>query len=228
MNCSIVVYDSCICSVREEAVVLRWKWRWPNCCMPVVSADRCISVGVTQVLLTMIVVVNSVTGRISTLYNSILSPVALFQIVSAPCLLRGVMHPWFDFSFFVLVYFLLACIVASPLILFSSIFPSISPPLLVLSFVNVPAPFPLKCTRRWCCPINLWQFFFNTTCRSALECAHQYYEIFKFYFIPIRFFLVLYTGQLLVHCVPCCSLPDCCKLHCVHCVCILNWMYLRE
>jgi len=30
------------------------------------------------------------------------------------------------------------------------------------------------------------------------------------------FLFFLYTGQLLVHFVPCCILPDCCKLHIVH------------
>ena len=29
-------------------------------------------------------------------------------------------------------------------------------------------------------------------------------------------FFHLFTGQLLAHFVPCCGLPDCCKLHIVH------------
>ena len=34
---------------------------------------------------------------------------------------------------------------------------------------------------------------------------------------PIFFFLnFCCTGQLLVHFVPCCTLPDCCMLHCIH------------
>jgi len=36
------------------------------------------------------------------------------------------------------------------------------------------------------------------------------------YYILTVFFLFLYTGQMLVHLVLCCSLPDCCKLHIVH------------
>jgi len=38
-------------------------------------------------------------------------------------------------------------------------------------------------------------------------------------------FLFLYTGQLLVHFVHCCTLPDCYQLHCMHCVCILNCIW---
>ena len=33
---------------------------------------------------------------------------------------------------------------------------------------------------------------------------------------PLVFFLFHYLGHLLVHFVPCCTLPDCCRLHIVH------------
>ena len=44
---------------------------------------------------------------------------------------------------------------------------------------------------------------------SSLKCAHLYYKIVLLYLILIRFFLFRYSGQLLVHFVPCCTLPDC-------------------
>ena len=55
---------------------------------------------------------------------------------------RGVMPPRFDFFDFGAILF--AClyrIYASQLIIFSSLFPYLSPPLLIFSFENRPAPF---------------------------------------------------------------------------------------
>jgi len=65
-------------------------------------------------------------------------------IFCAPCGLRGVMRPWFDFWFRRYIYIYIVCLFisyASPLI-FSSHFPYLSPPLLIFSFENRPAPFP--------------------------------------------------------------------------------------
>jgi len=57
--------------------------------------------------------------------------------------LRGVMRPWFDFWFGRYIYcFCLFISYASPLMLISSRFSYLSPPLLIFSFQNRPAPFP--------------------------------------------------------------------------------------
>jgi len=49
-------------------------------------------------------------------------------------------------------------------------------------------------------------------------------DCYNFILLSLVFFLFLYTGELLVHFVPYCTLPDCCELHCklTHCICILN------
>jgi len=65
-------------------------------------------------------------------------------------------------------------------------------------------------------------FFFNTAYRLVFTIRSLVLSN-CFYFILVSFFLFLYTGQLLVHFVPCCILPDCCKLHCIHCIYILNY-----
>ena len=47
-------------------------------------------------------------------------------------------------------------------------------------------------------------------------------DYFLLYFILTSFFLCHYTGQLLVYFVPCCIIPDCCKLHIVQTACVFR------
>jgi len=52
-------------------------------------------------------------------------------------------------------------------------------------------------------------------------------RLIYFILFSLAFFFFFYTEQLLLHFVPCCTLSDCCKLHSIHCICILNCMYLN-
>jgi len=62
-------------------------------------------------------------------------------------------------------------------------------------------------------------FLSNTACWVVFRMrssGRPTVRLFLLYFILTTFFLsFLYTGQLFVHLVPCCTLPDCCKLHCI-------------
>ena len=61
---------------------------------------------------------------------------------SAPCRLRGIMRPWFNFWFWRYTYCLLVNITCLPIYPLFLTFPHLSPPLLIFSFENRPAPFP--------------------------------------------------------------------------------------
>ena len=54
-----------------------------------------------------------------------------------PCGLRGVMRPWFDFWFRLYIYCLLVYILCFPTYLFASLFPYLSPPLLIFFPVSI-------------------------------------------------------------------------------------------
>jgi len=60
-------------------------------------------------------------------------------------------------------------------------------------------------------------FIFNSAYRLVFKMypsLSHCFTVFHYHQLIVTRFL--YTAQLLVHCVPCCTLPDCCKLHIVH------------
>ena len=84
---------------------------------------------------------------------------------AAPCRLRGVMRPWFDFWFRRDIYCLLVYMVCSPTYPFFFTFPCLSPPLLVFSFEN-PLCFHAGCRKR---RLNLALVFVFILCCSTFD-----------------------------------------------------------